>query len=457
MRMTLTLLEDLFAELMFGTSFPFVPFWILYVIGLWKVLQKSGQKGWHSVPPALRDYKLAYVAGREADGRVLMILDILEIIYLALLSLVVDFVSILSEESVISISLDIATYAAYFMQWVYRIRIFIGLIEVYGLKKRWLILFLIPVTRWIPMMLLGFSSKYKPQFTEEDLHEAALRTYSEKDAVVMEKGLTVNLKKRDVTELFQKKTLLRDIHLYIQPGHMVLLLGGSGAGKTTFLNAVNGYEKADANIVLNGTDVYKQYKSMQYEVGYVPQSELMRAKDTVYHTLDDSALLRLPRNINAKDRAERVNSVLDTFGLTRAKGNLVEKMSGGQKKRLSIAMEYISNPSLFILDEPDSGLDGVMARSLMTHLRSIADQGKIVIVITHTPDRVADLFDDVIVLARDSAKTGRLAFFGSIKDSYKFFKAKTMEEIVLTVNSKDEGGKGLADDYIKAFGEVSNG
>jgi len=273
----------------------------------------------------------------------------------------------------------------------------------------------------------------------------------------MEKGLTVNLKKREVTELFQKKTLLRDIHLYIQPGHMVLLLGGSGAGKTTFLNAVNGYEKADANIVLNGTDVYKQYKRMQYEVGYVPQTELIRAKDTVYHTLDDSALLRLPRNVNAKDRAERVNSVLDTFGLTRAKGNLVEKMSGGQKKRLSIAMEYISNPSLFILDEPDSGLDGVMARSLMTHLRSIADQGKIVVVITHTPDRVADLFDDVIVLARDSAKTGRLAYFGSIKESYKFFKAKTMEEIVLTVNSKDEGGKGLADDYIKAFGEVSNG
>ena len=457
MKVTLTLLEDLFAELMFGTSFPFVPFWILYVIGLWKVLQKSNLKGWHSVVPALRDYKLAYVAGREGDGRVLMILDILEIIYLALLSLVVDFVAILTEESVISISLDIATYAAYFMQWVYRIRIYNGLIEVYGLKKKWMFLFILPVTRWIPMMMLGFSSKYKPQFTEEDLHEAALKSYSEKDAVVMEKGLTVNLKKREVTELFQKKTLLRDIHLYIQPGHMVLLLGGSGAGKTTFLNAVNGYEKADANIVLNGTDVYKQYKRMQYEVGYVPQTELIRAKDTVYHTLDDSALLRLPRNVNAKDRAERVNSVLDTFGLTRAKGNLVEKMSGGQKKRLSIAMEYISNPSLFILDEPDSGLDGVMARSLMTHLRSIADQGKIVVVITHTPDRVADLFDDVIVLARDSAKTGRLAYFGSIKESYKFFKAKTMEEIVLTVNSKDEGGKGLADDYIKAFGEVSNG
>lgn len=85
---------------------------------------------------------------------------------------------------------------------------------------------------------------------------------------------------------------------------------------------------------------------------------------------------------------------------------MVAKLSGGQRKRLSIAMEFISNPSLFILDEPDSGLDGVMARELFEQLRLIADQGKIIIVITHTPDRVIDLFDDVIVLAKDAKRTG---------------------------------------------------
>ncbi len=447
----------LLSDLMFSSTLLIAPFWILYVIGLWQIFKKSNMKGWYAVPPILRDYKLACLTGRESDGRVLMILDIYEIVYLLLYDIFTDFVALMTEESVIAIMLSLINYSVLFMQWIYRIRIYNGLIELYGLKRRWIALMLIAETRWFPILRLGFSKKYQPQYTEEDLHEAALKTYSEKDVVVMEKGLTVNLRKREVTDLFKKKTLLRDIHLYIQPGHMVLLLGGSGSGKTTFLNAVNGYEKADATMVLDGKDIYKQYRQMLYEVGFVPQTDLMRGKDTVYHTLDDNALLRLPRNINTNDRKERVDSVLETFGLTRAKDNLVEKMSGGQKKRLSIAMEYINNPSLFILDEPDSGLDGVMARSLMTHLRSIADQGKIVVVITHTPDRVADLFDDVIVLARDSAKTGRLAYYGPIEDSYKFFNAKTMEEIVLTVNSKDEGGKGLADDYIKTFGEVSNG
>lgn len=445
------------SEIMFGSSLMIAPFWVLYVVGLWKVLQKSKIDGWKSIVPALRDYKLSSCAGREPDGRILMFLDIIELVYHLVFFMLEDVTAILAEESVIDMLVYIINLAIVFMQWVYRLRIFSGLLEVYNMKKRWIVLFLVSITRWIPMLIIGFSSKYQPQYTDEDLHEAALRTYSEKDAVVMENGLTVNLRKREVMDFFTKKTLLRDIHLTIQPGHMVLLLGGSGSGKTTFLNAVNGYEKADATVFLNGKDVYKQYRKMQYEVGFVPQTELMRSKDTVYHTLDDNALLRLPRYVNSRDRKERVESVLETFGLTRARGNLVEKMSGGQKKRLSIAMEYISNPSLFILDEPDSGLDGVMARSLMTHLRSIADQGKIVIVITHTPDRVADLFDDVIVLARDSAKTGRLAYFGSIEDSYRFFNAKSMEEIVLTVNSKEEGGKGLADDYIKAFGEVSNG
>ena len=183
----------------------------------------------------------------------------------------------------------------------------------------------------------------------------------------------------------------------------------------------------------------------------------MRGKDTISHTVDDAALLRLPTNVNPQDRKAREGEVLDIFGLGASKDNHVEKLSGGQLRRLSIAMEFISNPSLFILDEPDSGLDGVMARELMTQLRKIADQGKIVIVITHTPDRVIDLFDDVIVLAKDSHRTGRLAFFGSIEDARSFFGRDSMEKIVMSINSKDAGGEGRADEFIKKFAEVSNG
>ena len=150
------------------------------------------------------------------------------------------------------------------------------------------------------------------------------------------------------------------------------------------------------------------------------------------------------------------DEVMDIFGLKPVQNNLVDKLSGGQKKRLSISIEFISNPSLFILDEPDSGLDGVMARELFVQLRKIADTGKIVIVITHTPDRVIDLFDDVIVLAKDSARTGRLAWYGSIEDARVFFGREKMEEIVKAVNREEEGGDGLADEFIIKYGEVQH-
>ena len=115
-------------------------------------------------------------------------------------------------------------------------------------------------------------------------------------------------------------------------------------------------------------------------------------------------------------------------------------------------MEFIADPSLFFLDEPDSGLDGIMAAGLMENLRVIADEGKIVMVITHAPDRVAHLFDKVIVLAK-SAKTnsGHLAFYGSIDAAKKFFDTDSMEGIVKRINRPDENGDGLSDFYIEKY------
>ena len=133
---------------------------------------------------------------------------------------------------------------------------------------------------------------------------------------------------------------------------------------------------------------------------------------------------------------------------------LVAKKSGGQKKRISIGMELIADPELFILDEPDSGLDGVIARELFERLRDVANQGKIVIAITHTPDRVVDLFDKVIVLARDSGRVGRLAFYGTPDEAKEFFEKDSMERIVMCVNSTHEGGEGRADEFIEKFAHL---
>ena len=196
---------------------------------------------------------------------------------------------------------------------------------------------------------------------------------------------------------------------------------------------------------------------MKYDIGFVPQQDLVRGSDTVYRTLSDAASLRLPSTVKGEARRERINEVLDIFGLTPVKRSLVDKLSGGQRKRLSIAMEYISDPTLFILDEPDSGLDGVMARSLFEKLREIADSGKIVIVITHTPDRVADLFDDVIVVAKDAHRTGRLAFYGATAGAYGFFGKNSMEEILMSVNRAEEGGEGKADDFVRKYSAMAAG
>ena len=232
----------------------------------------------------------------------------------------------------------------------------------------------------------------------------------------------------------------------------VLELGGSGAGKTTFFNAVMGYEKARGKIVHDGRDIYKEYAQMKYEIGFVPQQDLLRDDDTVYHTLDNAAQMKMPADTANDARQARIDQVLEMLGLQRERDSLVKKLSGGQKKRLNIAVEFIADPSLFFLDEPDSGLDGIMAAGLMQNLRVIADEGKIVMVITHAPDRVAHLFDKVIVLAK-SAKTnsGHLAFYGSIDAAKEFFDADSLEGIVKRINRPDENGDGLSDFYIEKY------
>ncbi len=266
--------------------------------------------------------------------------------------------------------------------------------------------------------------------------------------------LEIHIQERSVRSMFKKQVLLKDINLKIEPGNMVLILGGSGAGKTTFINAVTGYEKAKAEIKHGDLSVYNDYEKMKYNIGMVPQQDLLRGDDTVIMTLTNAAEMRLPTSSTSADRKERIKNTLELFGLDSVKNELVDKLSGGQRKRLSIAVEFVANPSLFILDEPDSGLDGVMARDLMKQLRHIADQKKIVMVITHTPDRVIDLFDKVIVLAKNSSRTGQLAFYGSIDEARKFFDKPTMEDIILAINSEGEGGEGRADLFIEKFAKL---
>lgn len=264
--------------------------------------------------------------------------------------------------------------------------------------------------------------------------------------------LDIRISERSVWQRAKKLMLLQNINMKINAGEMVLILGGSGAGKTTFMNAVMGYEKAEGKILHGGTDIYEDFESMKYKIGFVPQQDLLRVSDTVYDTLKNAAEMKLPSSIKKDERTKRIETVLNTLGLSRERDSLVSKLSGGQKKRLSIAVEYIADPSLFFLDEPDSGLDGVMARALMENLRNIACEGKIVMVISHGPDRASDLFDKVIVLAKSvKDNCGHLAFFGTVAEAYKFFDTDTLEGVVRRINREDEGGDGMSDYYIQKY------
>ena len=435
----------IFAEIFFGsTSLSVIIFQSLYLIGLWKIFTKSGIPGWNALIPWNREYQLGRCAGKEPEGRAMATLHFLS----SAINVAANFV----HNEYISVIMLVVWLMVTIIDIVYSIQIYSGLIDVYGVRKRWLWLWIF--CEPIPALIWGFSDKYQPSWKAGEFRETAVSHIKGGDIADIGEGLTVNLNERTVSDgLFKKKVLLKDIHLAIKPGRLVMLLGGSGAGKTTFVNAINGYEKADAKVMLNGRNIYAEYSKMLYECGFVPQSDLMRGKDTVYHTLFDYAKLRLPSSFTDKDRKDRVEEAMTIFGLGPVQNSMVEKLSGGQRKRLSIAMEFISNPSLFILDEPDSGVDGVMAKALFNQLRKVADTGRIVIAITHTPDRVIDLFDDVIILAKDSDRTGRLAFYGTIDECRKFFEKETMEEVVKTINRPEEGGDGRADEFIIKYAQ----
>lgn len=264
--------------------------------------------------------------------------------------------------------------------------------------------------------------------------------------------LFIDIEERSVTSHFKKFTLLKDIHVQIPNHSMVLILGGSGAGKTTFMNAVMGYEPAKGQILYNKIDIYRDYEKMKHQIGYVPQQDLLRMNDTVYDTIFGAAQMRLPAGLSESELQSRVMMTMNMLGLEREKNSLVGKLSGGQRKRLSIAVEYIANPALFFLDEPDSGLDGIMARELMENLRKIADDGRIVMVISHSPDRAFELFDQVIVLAKDSRDNcGHLVFSGSPKEACSFFGVENLEGVVKKINRPDEGGEGKAEFYISKY------
>jgi ABC transport system ATP-binding/permease protein len=193
--------------------------------------------------------------------------------------------------------------------------------------------------------------------------------------------------------------LLQDVSFTAKPGTLTAVIGPSGAGKSTLVKLIGGAMPRSAGLVaFDGHDVHAEYASMRSRIGMVPQDDVVHRQLTVEQALNFAAELRLPPDTTADDRREVVERVLDELELTPHKGTRVDKLSGGQRKRASVAMELLTGPSLLILDEPTSGLDPALDRQVMTMLRRLADAGRVVIVVTHSLTYVG-MCDQILLLA----------------------------------------------------------
>jgi ABC-type multidrug transport system ATPase subunit/CRP-like cAMP-binding protein len=221
------------------------------------------------------------------------------------------------------------------------------------------------------------------------------------------------------------RTLLHDVSLTILPGELVAIVGGSGAGKTTLMDAMSGVRPATSGEVLyDGRDYYAEMAQFRHTLGYVPQDDIIHREMPLRLTLKYAARLRLPRDTPPEAIDKAVDDAMDELGLTARAEVRVQALSGGQRKRASIGIELLTHPRIFYLDEPTSGLDPSTDRQMMKLLRKIADDGRTVVLTTHATANVR-LCDKIVVLARD----GYLAFFGTPDEALRYFDAAEFDEI----------------------------
>lgn len=223
-----------------------------------------------------------------------------------------------------------------------------------------------------------------------------------------------------------KKRILDSVCFTLEPGQVLAVVGTSGAGKSTLLKALNGFSPATSGAVwFNGQHLYSSLDQLRYRIGYVPQDDILHTGLTLRRALRYSASLRFADDVSAAERNQRVDEVLAELKLSDRADLPIAKLSGGQRKRASVALELLTRPSLLFLDEPTSGLDPGNERSLMQLLRDLADEGgRTIIVITHSTQSL-DLCDRVLFLAPG----GKEAYYGPPAESLEHFGNKDYSEV----------------------------
>ncbi|HEY7348996.1 MAG TPA: FHA domain-containing protein [Ktedonobacterales bacterium] len=228
--------------------------------------------------------------------------------------------------------------------------------------------------------------------------------------------------------------LLNHLSFSIAPRKFVAMVGGSGAGKSTLMDALNGLRPAQQGLVLyNGNDYYRHLAAFSTSLGYVPQDDIIHRDLTVERALYYAAKMRLPDDTNNAQIEQRISEVLADVEMTHRRKLLISKLSGGQRKRVSIAVELLARPSVFFLDEPTSGLDPGLDRKMMFLLRRLADRGHTIVLVTHATNNISAC-DYVCFLAQG----GRLAYFGPPDEAKRFFGKTDFAEIYSELEPSDD-------------------
>jgi ABC-type multidrug transport system ATPase subunit/ABC-type multidrug transport system permease subunit len=227
----------------------------------------------------------------------------------------------------------------------------------------------------------------------------------------------------EVSRQVGARPILQELSLSIEPGELVAIAGGSGAGKTTLLEILAGLQPPSSGEVRQDGIVRGGRASSDSRIGYVPQDDIIHLEMPLRRTLRYAARLRLPAGTSAAEADRIVEETMNDLDLSDRAEVAVRALSGGQRKRASIAVELLTRPRLFFLDEPTSGLDPATAADVMRLLRRLSQRGVTVILTTHEPAGI-DQCDQVVFLARD----GHLAFTGSPREARRYFEVNDLAE-----------------------------
>ena len=220
--------------------------------------------------------------------------------------------------------------------------------------------------------------------------------------------------------------ILDNVSVVVRPHEFVCLLGPTGSGKSTLLAALSARTPANSGqVLINQSDLYDEFESLKQDIAVVPQHDILHDELTLNEALTYTARLRLPRDTSTQEMQTEITAITEQLGLSGVRQTTLRNMSGGQRRRASLANELLARPNLLFLDEVTSGLDELTDRQMMRLFRNIADAGKTVVCVTHTLANIEDCCHLVVLLTVG----GKLAFVGTPAEVFDYFKISRLSDV----------------------------